>query len=163
MDLDSNSHVIFSEDHPRDLLERIIADGVTQSTYENVYRISESGECNRDAFLCTAIENSQRNANNRDAYLAEKQKEYKIDDWSTSCWNNFDKALEIYECKEKHGHSPAILKGNISLDSGYSLLTTERLSVKEMPANKRKKRNHHIDWWIFVDKDVSTHFEVMEV
>ena len=42
---------LFSSVHPSDLLERIIADGVTQERFENVYRISDSGQCNRDACL----------------------------------------------------------------------------------------------------------------
>lgn len=157
------SHNLFSDEHPTDLLEKIIDDGVTQSAFENVYRISESGECNRDAFLCTAIENSQRNVNNRDAYLAMMRKEYEIDEWSTSCWNDLDKATDIFASKEKHGKSPAILIGNISPDSGYSILTVERVSVKDLPSRKKKRRKNHIDWWIFREKDVSNCFKILEV
>ena len=61
--MEAISHNLFSDEHPEDLLEKIIEDGVTQSEFENVYRISDSGECNRDAFLCTAIQNSQRDIN----------------------------------------------------------------------------------------------------
>lgn len=161
--LEAISHNLFSDEHPEDLLEKIIEDGVTQSEFENVYRISDSGECNRDAFLCTAIQNSQRDINNRDAYLALMQKEYEIGEWSTSCWNDLDKANDIIACKEKYGKSPALLNGNILHDSGYSILTVERISIKDLPSRKKKKRKNHIDWWIFRDKDVSTCFKVLEV
>lgn len=161
--MEAISHNLFSDEHPTNLLEKIIEDGVTQSAFENVYRISESGECNRDAFLCTAIENSQRDVNNRDAYLAMMRKEYEIDEWSTSCWNDLDKATDIYESKEKHGKSPAILIGNISPDSGYSILTIERVSIKDLPSRKKKRRKNHIDWWIFREKDVSNYFKILEV
>ena len=154
---------LFSSVHPSDLLERIIADGVTQERFENVYRISDSGQCNRDAFLCSALDNSRRDINNRDAYLAEKQAMYEIDDWSTSCWEILSKANNILRMKEKYNDSPSILVGNILQETGYSILTTERISIKNLPPRQRNKKKHHIDWWFFEDQDVSVYFKKLEV
>lgn len=152
---------VFSSSHPSDLLERIIADGATQKSFNSVYRVSDSGQCTRDAFICTVLDNCQRNVNNRDAYLQLMQATYEIDDWSTSCWDSLTKAQNLLRLKEKYYDSPSILVGNILQESGYSILTTERFSIKDSPL--RKKRKHHIDWWIFEDQDVSAHFKKLEV
>ena len=154
---------VFSTNHPSDLLDRIIADGATQRSFSKVYRISDDGSCHRDTFLCSALYDSQRQLNNRDAYLAQLRQEYDVDDWSTSCWIDFEKAQGILQLKEKFNDSPALLVGKIVEDTGYSILTTERNSIKSLPAKKRKKRKHHVDWWIFDGKDVSVFFSKLEV
>lgn len=154
---------IFSAEHPVDLLEQIIAEGATQTSFEDVYRISDDGLCHRDTFLCSALMNSQRELNNRDAYLAQLQQEYDVGDWSTSCWDDLEKAKKILALKEKFNDSPALLKGSIAEDTGYSILSIERNSIKLLPAKQRKKKKHHIDWWIFEGKDVSEFFSKLEV
>jgi hypothetical protein len=162
--MDTTSSQVFSAQHPSDLLERIIADGASQSQHDGVYRISRSGVCNRDAFLCTALENSQTiPVNNRDAYLAQMQTTYDVDHWSTSCWNDFERTIELYSLMLKRIDSPKILKGNILPQTGYSIITTNRPSIKSLPMRKQRKRAHHIDWWIFESQDVSIYFEEVEV
>jgi hypothetical protein len=163
MDEEKVENNIFSAEHPVDLLERILAEGATQTSFKDVYRISDDGLCHRDTFLCSALMNSQREMNNRDAYLAQLQQEYDVEDWSTSCWADLEKAKKILALKEKFNDSPALLKGSIVEDTGYSILTTERNSIKVLPSKQRNKRKHHIDWWIFEEKDVSAFFSKLEV
>ncbi len=153
----------FSDLHPTDLLERILADGGAHRTFENIYRVSDSGYYTRDAFLCTALEHAGQDICNRDSYLMQKQATYEIDEWSTSCWNDLKKAQGLLLLKEKHADSPAILVGDILPESGYSILTTERISIEALPAKKRKKKQHHIDWWITENQDVSIYFKKLEV
>lgn len=157
------SVVAFSAEHPSDLMERIIAEGAMQASFEEVYRISDDGQCNRDTFLCSALMNCQRDVNNRDAYLAQIQQEYDVGEWSTSCWIDFEKAKKILQLKEKYNDAPALLQGCIVEDTGYSILSTERNSIKLLPAKQRKKKKHHVDWWIFDGKDVSVYFSKLEV
>lgn len=154
---------IFSDEHPHNLLDEIIADGGVQSTFKGVYRISKMGECNRDAFLCTALENAPKEISNRDAYLADKRQKCDLDTWSTSCWLSYEKTLNIYKLMENHGNYPKILLGDILPETGYSILTTERKSIQNLPSAKRQKRKHHVDWWIFRNIDVSIYFELWEV
>ena len=154
----------FSEEHPSDLLEKILEEGASQSQFNDIYRVSYSGACNRDAFLCTVIVNSQKESiSNRDAYIAEMQKEYMVDDWSTSCWSDINRAKDLLSLMRRSADSPKILIGNILPETGYSILTTERTSVKALPKKKQRKKEHHIDWWIFDDQDVSMYFEGTEV
>lgn len=150
----------FPDSYPKNLLECIIKDGAAQNTYTDVYRISDDGLCNRDAFLCTAQQNLVYGLCNRDAYLAlVMQEECDIDIWSTSCWQDLKKVQKFCAVKEKHDHSPAILKGTIFPDTGYSILTTERYSIN---GTVSKRRKGHVDWWIFKDVDVSQNFSIME-
>lgn len=163
MDKNNSKQPTFSSSHPSDLLERIIADGAKQNSFENIYRISDSGQCTRDEFVCSVLDDYQRKVNNRDAYLAQKQETYEIDDWSTSCWDSLSKAQGILRLKEKFNDSPSILVGNILQETGYSILTTERVSIQALPTKMQKKKRHHIDWWIFDEQDVSVYFKKLEV
>ena len=149
----------FPDSYPKDLLDCIIKDGAGQNTYEDVYRISDTGLCHRDAFICSALQNEVYAVNNRDSYLAQRECECDIDDWSTSCWQTLSKAKRVYNLKEKKGHSPAILKGSILPKTGYSIVTNERYSVRDNPFSRRKG---HVDWWIFKDVDASENFSIME-
>ena len=147
----------FPDSYPKSLLESIIKDGAGQNTYEDVYRVSDTGFCNRDAFICSALQNEIYDFNNRDNYLA--RDDCDIDNWSTSCWKVLAKVKRIYSLKEKKGHSPAILKGTIFPQTGYSIITEQRHSYLNNPHPSRKG---HIDWWIFKDVDVSENFSIME-
>ena len=151
----------FSALHPSDLLQKIIDDGATQLSFENIYRISEDGACNRDAFICSLLQDYYRDG--RDAYLAQKQQEYDVGEWSTSCWNDLKRARKIYDAKEKHDHFQAMLIGDISPESGYSIMSIDRKSIQKWPSDKRRKKRGHIDWWIFEDQDVSGNFKIIEL
>ena len=61
--------------------------------------------------------------------------------------------------KEKKGHSPAILVGDILPETGYSIISKER---KSLCNNPQTRREGHVDWWIFKDIDVSKNFSIME-
>lgn len=150
----------FSALHPANLLQRIIDEGATQTCFEHVYRISEDGACNRDAFICSALEPRLRDSLDANiAFAKEHPDDYDVGDWSTSCWNTEEKAREIMALKESHGHFPALLIGTILPESGYSILSTERRSIKTLNASKRRKKRGHIDWWIFDTQDVSPQFK----
>lgn len=158
--MSNNKNRSFPDSYPKNLLDCIIKDGAGQNTYANVYRVSDDGTCNRDAFLCTAIQNLVYGVCNRDAYLAlMMQEDCDIDIWSTSCWYDFKKAKKICALKEKHEHSPAILHGTIYPETGYSIITTQRNS---MNGKVSKNRIGHVDWWIFKNIDVSQNFSIME-
>ena len=148
----------FSKLHPKDLLERIIADGAAQNKYVDVYIVSETGLCNRDAFICTALQNSSTASNNRDAFLCSNEV-YDIGNWSTSCFILFSKIKGIYKLTERRGHSPAILKGTIFPETGYSIITNERASVIK---GLVKQSRGHVDWWIFENIDVSCDFTIVD-
>ncbi len=150
----------FPDSYPKNLLDCIIEDGACQNTYTDVYRISDSGTCNRDDFLCTAMQNLVYGVSNRDSCLAlMMQEDCDIDMWSTSCWQSLKRAKGICALKERHEHSPAILKGTIFPETGYSIITTQR---KSMSGSSSKQRNGHVDWWIFKDVDASKYFSIME-
>ena len=152
---------IFPKSYPQNFIERLKSDGVGQNEYVDVYRISEGGGCNRDAFLCSMIQKADSEGANRDAYLAlhRDAEEYDISEWSTSCWQNLKPAKKIYSLKEKHEHSPSMLKGSIFSYTGYSIISTQRESVRK---GLYKASKGHIDWWIFEDIDVSENFQIME-
>jgi len=151
----------FPDSYPKDFLERIKQDGAGQNEYADVYRISENGECNRDAFLCSRIKNNNNQGMDRDSYLASKREnqEYDVSEWSTSCWKKLKPAKNIYFLKERRNHSPSMLKGTIFSHTGYSIISTQRESVRK---GLYKARADHIDWWIFKDIDVSEYFKIME-
>lgn len=150
----------FPNSYPKDFIKRLESDGAGQNEYVEVYRISEDGGCNRDAFLCTMIQDADREGINRDAYLASQRdvKEYDISEWSTSCWQNLKPASKIYSLKEKYEHSPSMLKGTIFSHTGYSIISTQRESVRK---GLYKASKWHIDWWIFENVDVSKDFKIM--
>ena len=159
----SDTYKFYPNSYPDDLLARIIEDGATQQYCKDVYRISKTGACNRDVFICSALENEVGEVNTRDAYLAEKNRAYEIGEWSTSCCDCLSAAQEKLALMERHHDRPLILIGNILPETGYSVLTTERKTIKILPAKKLRKKKHHIDWWIFKDQDVSEHFRILEV
>lgn len=67
--MDAKKSDLFPPDYPADLYDRIIEDGAGENTF-NVYRVSNVGTNNRDAFLCTyQTKMKSSTLNNRDAYI----------------------------------------------------------------------------------------------
>lgn len=159
--MNKQGNCIFPKSYPKNFVERLKSDGAGQNEYVDVYRISEDGGCNRDAFLCTMIQNADSKGINRDAYLLSQRdvKEYDISAWSTSCWQDLKPVKKIYKLKEKHEHSPSMLRGTIFPYTGYSIISTQRESVRQ---GLYKASKWHIDWWIFEDIDVSENFKIIE-
>ncbi len=148
---------LFPDDYPKDLYERVVADGAGKNEYD-VYRVAELGENNRDAFLSSYTEQKLKNSiNNRDVYLAMKQKEneYDIGLFSTSCFETIKQAKKILKLKERHVAGPCILFGRIMPETGLSMKT-------ENSKSGRKARRGHIDWWIYKDVDPSKNFSEVE-
>lgn len=159
--MNKQGNCIFPKSYPKNFVERLKSDGAGQNEYVDVYRISEDGGCNRDAFLCTMIQNADSKGINRDAYLLSQRdvKEYDISAWSTSCWQDLKPVKKIYKLKEKYEHSPSMLRGTIFPYTGYSIISTQRESVRQ---GLYKASKWHIDWWIFEDIDVSENFKIIE-
>ena len=143
----------FAPDYPKDLLERIIEDGAGDNTYENVYRISNYGGINRDAFLSTFLENHNKNLNTniRDVYIENKENE-DIGIYGTSLTSNFRKAKQLLKLMEKKHDGPILLVGNILPEYGMSMFTKDSKTRKA--SNK-----YHIDWWLYESADPSKCFE----
>lgn len=159
--MNKKGNCTFPKSYPKNFVERLKNDGAGQNEYIGVYRISEDGGCNRDAFLCSMMQIANGKGRDRDAYLASQRslEEYDISAWSTSCWQNLKPAKKIYFLKEKHEHSPSMLKGSIFSYTGYSIISSQRESVRK---GLYKASKWHIDWWIFEDIDVSENFKIME-
>lgn len=156
MDIEKSD--LFPEDYPDDLYDRIVQDGAGENIF-NVYRVSDVGINNRDAFLCTyytRIKTSQ--LNNRDAYKYQHcfDGDYDIGIFSTSCFDEEKAANKILKLIEKHVDGPRMLYGTITPEYGLSMKTSESKSG-------RKSKKHHIDWWIYKDVDPSIKFCEMEV
>ncbi len=159
--MNKKGNCTFPKSYPKNFVERLKNDGAGQNEYIGVYRISEDGGCNRDAFLCSMIQIANGKGRDRDAYLASQRslEEYDISAWSTSCWQDLKPVKKIYKLKEKKKHRPSMLKGSIFSNTGYSIISTQRVSVRN---GLYKAKKGHIDWWIFESVDVSVNFEIME-
>lgn len=148
---------VFPDSYPKDLLQRIIDDGADNNTFENVYRIANYGQNNRDAFLSTFLTNikDESNENIRDAYIASNIN-YDIGLYGTSIVDTKHKALRTLNLLERKYDGPILLKGNILPEYGMSMYTKDSKSRESHNA-------HHIDWWIYKDADPSSHFSIEEV
>ena len=144
------------KEYPPILYDMIIRDGGAERKFDTVYRISKTGEINRDAFLSTFQEKMREESEtqNRDEQMAtEEQEEIDIGRFSTSCFQIKRKAINILKLKAKHGNFPCLLKGTIFPDSGLSMLTASSNSG-------RRATKSHIDWWIYEGKDPSNCFDI---
>ena len=156
--MDMKKSDLFPSDYPIDLYDRIVEDGAGENKFD-VYRVSDVGTNNRDAFLCT-YQTKMRSSilNNRDAYIYNYNIEtnYDIGFFSTSCFDEQKAAAKILKLIEKRVDSPKMLYGTIVPEHGLSMRTSESKS-------NRKSRKHHIDWWIYKDVDPSINFCELEV
>lgn len=149
----------FPENYPKDLLKRIIEDGADNNTIDDVYRIANYGENNRDAFLSSFLTDIKDglNINNRDAYKAEKNT-YDIGYYGTSLCSKKKRAKNTLRLLEKNKYNgPVLLKGKVLPQYGMSIYT------KDSRTRNVNSKSSHIDWWIYKDEDPSKHFEIVEV
>lgn len=148
---------IFPDNYPPDLMERIIEDGAENNTFENVYRIANYGENNRDAFLSTFLTNlrDNMNINIRDTFIAGTNN-YDIGTYGTSLTSNKKRAISTLRLMERKYNGPILLKGTIFPEYGMSMYTKD---------SKRRKAysKYHIDWWLYKNEDPSEHFSIIEV
>lgn len=147
---------VFPESYPSDLMQRIIEDGAAENIIENVYRIANYGENNRDAFLSTFLTNikDSGNTNIRDAYIF-SQENYDIGMYGTSLSSNEKKAKRTLSLLERKYNGPILLIGTILPEYGMSIFSKNSKTRKSYS-------KYHIDWWIYKDKDPSKHFKVLE-
>lgn len=149
---------VFPENYPNDLLERITEDGAGNNTIDNVYRVANYGENNRDAFLSTFLTNikDSLNTNNRDVCKAQEQT-YDIGTYSTSLYAKAKRAKNILLLLERKYNGPILLKGTVLPEYGMSMYT------RDSKTRDVNKKSSHIDWWVYKDEDPSEHFEIVEV
>lgn len=110
-----------------------------QQDFDEVFRLCLNGEVNHDAFLCTYLDPF----NNRD-----KSKELdNCSTFSTSCKKKYNGIRRLKVCMQKNHPKAVVAKGRISADSGYSYY---------------KKKEDHIDWWIFEEEKPEEYFFIYE-
>lgn len=149
-----NRNKKFPESYPDNLLDMIIADGASENTFNDVYRVSNCELINRDSFLSSFLEKIRsEDTVNRDAYLA---KDMTIDDFSTSFFEKKKDAEKIIVLKIKYENKPILMKGTIIPDLGLSIRTKES---KTRNISKKRSKSSHIDWWLYEDADPSYLFE----
>ena len=148
---------VFPDVYPEDLLERIIEDGAEENVMENVYRIANYGNNDRDAFLSTFL--TQINAglhNDRDSYVLSSLGQIDIGQYSTSLSISKKRAKRILKMIERKYGGPILLKGTIHPEYGLSMLT------KDSKSNRTCDKDH-IDWWLYDNADPSAHFKIIEL
>lgn len=142
----------FPDIYPCNLMECIIADGAGENTIENVYRIANYGENNRDAFLGSFLTDIiDGKYNNRDVAIAKQCAQADIGTYSTSLSESEAKAIKTLEMLEKKYDGPILLKGTITPEFGLSMYTRNS-------ASKRISNKYHIDWWLYENADPSPYF-----
>lgn len=102
-----------------------------------VYRIALFGRIDREFFLPTILEDR-----NKERYSAIRTESIGLDEWSVSCYTekkDVDKTLKMLK---KYYPPSRLATGNICEGTGLWALSKDW----------NKKKNSHVDWWIFKDE-----------
>lgn len=136
---------------PANIEELIIQDGAGENEFP-YYRVCNNDKIDRDAFKGTYEESLTQCAggHNRDMYLASKETT-DIGDYSTSGFEKLRDAKNILKCKKKYHNGPIIAVGKTVPSCGLSMRTKD--------SKTRKKKNSHIDWWIYKEAHPEVFFE----
>lgn len=136
---------------PVNIEQLIIEDGAGENEFI-YYRVCDNEDINRDAFKGTyeVALDKIGSVHNRDVYLGD-EKTIDIGEYATSGFEKVKDAKNILKCKKKHHDGPIIIVGSTIPSCGLSMRTKD--------SKTRKKKNSHIDWWIYKEAHPEIYFK----
>lgn len=137
----------FPECFPENFESDILPKGAKKENKE-VYRVIKYGEINRDSFISTYEEMKLG--------LIPMKKKYNPQDpslYSTSCNINSTELEYVLSVFMRHYPKVFIARGETEGSCGPSQLTSER---------EIKRKDGHVDWWIYKDSNPEKNFEEVE-
>lgn len=117
------------------------------ATERSVYRICRTGKVEADSFLTTFVE-YKKGGRLQELDLSD------VGSYSMSVYEKLRDAKRYYGLFSKREPSVIVAAGVTAIDCGVSQLTKER---------EPKRKNSHVDWWLYEGAKPYEHFEEVDV
>ena len=141
-----------SREYPPEIRSFIILDGGNENNFDEAYRVSRTGEINREAFLGSFLDPWK----NRDEEICKGLQHgvRGIGNFSTSFFSKKKSGKKVLKLIENYGWGPRLLKGCILPSFGLSMMTKDSKYGRGVGRDKS-----HIDLWLYEGVDPSACFE----